>query len=261
MGMDPKQERALRDGSEKPEDQPRDTSRAAVREQEQNPPTAVDARSRDMAAQPGSDQPKRRRSSGRRGAASDDEREPPRSPNGDGSAQRDTGPAVTPGEAQRTLRARREHSKGDGDMPMVEPHRGLIDERPGDRMPHDVPKERDDRSAPKGNVTQGQRSRNPDLETRDDYEPRGRRAASGMDRARADAVERNTPQRRSPARPTARRSSAAKRDAVARTAKGRARPAATRRKATASPGDVTARRTKKAKTSRAKAARAKTKRR
>src|SRR5256885_5324405 len=38
MGMDPKQERALRSGRAKPEDRPRDTAREAVRRQEAEPP-------------------------------------------------------------------------------------------------------------------------------------------------------------------------------------------------------------------------------
>ncbi|MGI8620052.1 MAG: hypothetical protein ACR2L6_13335 [Gemmatimonadaceae bacterium] len=40
------------------------------------------------------------------------------------------------------------------------------DERPEDREPSDLPKDRDDRSAPKGDVPGGQEDRNPGRETR-----------------------------------------------------------------------------------------------
>src|SRR3989442_16021954 len=72
-------------------------------------------------------------------------------------------------EARRTLKARREHDKGDGNFPT--PTRLPIDERPEDRLPDDLPKERDPLSAPKGNATAGQDDRNPDLNVRDDYTP------------------------------------------------------------------------------------------
>jgi hypothetical protein len=132
---------------------------------------------------------------------------------------------VTPGEARRTLKARREHSKGDGNFPSAEPRPQLADERPEDRTPRDVPHEQDDRSAPKGNVTDGQEARNPDLEMRDDFKAR-RKSESGFARAeraaRTETKERErkaAKPKRNAARPTARRSSAAKRDAV----KGRER--------------------------------------
>ena len=121
--------------------------------------------------------------------------------------------AVTPDEAQRTLKARREHSKGDGNFPSAEARPELVDERPEDRTPRDLPQERDDRSAPKGNVTDGQEARNPDLEMRDDFKAR-RKRESGFTRAQraARAATAKKPTRKA-ARPTARRSSSAKRDA------------------------------------------------
>src|ERR671934_1989180 len=128
--------------------------------------------------------------------------------------------AVTPDEAQRTLKARREHSKGDGNFPAAEARPELVDERPEDRTPRDLPQERDDRSAPKGNVTDGQEAGNPDLEMRDDFKAR-RKRESGFTRAeraaRTETKERErkaAKPKRKAARPTARRSSAAKRDAV-----------------------------------------------
>lgn len=68
--------------------------------------------------------------------------------------------------ARDLLAARREHSKGEGNLPTPEPHFGLRDERPEDREASDLPKDRDDRSAPKGDVPAGQEDRNPALETR-----------------------------------------------------------------------------------------------
>lgn len=59
------------------------------------------------------------------------------------------------------LRARREHSKGDGSFPDVRSHGGLEGETPRDRTPENLPKERDPRTAPKGDVTEGQRDREP----------------------------------------------------------------------------------------------------
>ena len=115
--------------------------------------------------------------------------------------------------ARDLLAARREHSKGQGNFPTPEPHMGLRDERPEDREPRDLPKARDDRSAPKGDVPIGQDDRNPDLVTR---VPR----ATGRDPnppGGMELVERDVqrPKREpSPARPNARRSSAAKRDAT-----------------------------------------------
>jgi len=110
-------------------------------------------------------------------------------------------------EARRTLKARREHDKGDGNFPT--PTRLPIDERPEDRLPEDLPKERDLRSAPKGNATAGQTDRNRDLEVRDDYKPIRPRAATPTEEA---ANMPRAPRKVAP-RPTARRSSAAKRKA------------------------------------------------
>lgn len=116
-------------------------------------------------------------------------------------------------QARDLLAAHREHSKGQGNFPTPEPHMGLRDERPEDRKPRDLPKAKDDRSAPKGDVTAGQEERNPELETR---VPRGGgrepNPPGGM-----ELVEREVELPKSkarPARPNARRSSAAKRDAM-----------------------------------------------
>src|SRR5688572_20545532 len=96
---------------------------------------------------------------------------------------------VAPGEVRRVMKARREHSKGDGNFPAPEPSPQLLDdERVEDRMPRDIPKARDDRSAPKGNITAGQDDRNPDLEIRDDQRSRQAGRASGMESARAAAA-------------------------------------------------------------------------
>jgi hypothetical protein len=119
---------------------------------------------------------------------------------------------VAPGEAERTLRARREHSKGDGNVPSAEPHAGLVDEKPADRQPRDLPKQRDDRSAPKGNTPSGQGERNPSSEMRDDAKPKRPKARSQIQRGH-EAADRTRAQHRAPKRPTARRSSSAKRDA------------------------------------------------
>jgi len=116
-------------------------------------------------------------------------------------------------QARDLLAARREHSKGQGNFPTPQPHMDLRDERPEDRNPRDLPKAKDDRSAPKGDVTAGQEERNPELETR---VPRGGgrepNPPGGM-----ELVEREVELPKSkarPARPNARRSSAAKRDAM-----------------------------------------------
>jgi hypothetical protein len=171
----------------------------------------------------------------------------------EGKQRRDVGPAVTPDEARRRLVARREHSKGDGNLPPVEPGSQLLDERPEDRMPRDIPKERDDRSAPKGNATAGQEARNPDREVRDDFQI-ARRRTSGFteaQRAGAEATAPVAPERT--ARPTARRSTAAKRDATraerSRAAKPKRRAETTERKPAPSRGGVTARTAKKRKAS------------
>lgn len=122
--------------------------------------------------------------------------------------------------ARDLLAARREHSKGQGNFPTPEPHFGMRDERPEDREPSDLPKDRDDRSAPKGDVPVGQEDRNPGLETRVPPGPPARaNPPGGMELARQEIrrpgagrpgakAERTTP------RPNARRSSAAKREAT-----------------------------------------------
>ena len=81
---------------------------------------------------------------------------------------------VTRAEAARSLAARREHDKGDGNFPSPRPGAPIADERPRDRRPRDVPKERDDRTAPKlSGDSKGQRARNPRLAVRG--EPRAKR--------------------------------------------------------------------------------------
>jgi hypothetical protein len=128
--------------------------------------------------------------------------------------------------AQRALAARREHSKGRGNLPKAR-RRGTADERPEDRRPRDTPKERDRRSAPKGNVTAGQRGRNPALQVRDEARPRLPTPPSGFEGAlaAAGALETQTRQKRAERgkrggpggggrRPFARRSTAAKRQAM-----------------------------------------------
>ena len=115
--------------------------------------------------------------------------------------------------ARDLLAARREHSKGQGNFPTPEPHMGLRDERPEDREPRDLPKSRDDRSAPKGDAPAGQQDRNPDLETR---VPRAGRQEpnppGGMELVKQEV--KRSKREPGPARPNARRSSAAKRDAT-----------------------------------------------
>jgi hypothetical protein len=126
--------------------------------------------------------------------------------------------------AQRTLASRREHSKGHGNLPRARGRAAGAAERPSDRGPRDVRKERDPRSAPKGRVPAGQRDRNPASEMRDEARSRLGSAPSGFDRARraADAVAagRGSARRARP-RPTARRSSAAKRKVLKRSRKTR----------------------------------------
>lgn len=137
-----------------------------------------------------------------------------------------TGPARgadTPGRlsddvAQQTLFSRREHSKGDGNLPAAEPHPGIVDERPRDRVARDVPKERDDRSAPKGNATRGQADRDPSLDRRDDYKGERPEGAGPVSRASATSARAARPRRPAAGtRPKARRSSAAKRNVTTRT--------------------------------------------
>ena len=138
--------------------------------------------------------------------------------------------------ARDLLAARREHSKGQGNFPTPEPHFGMRDERPEDREPSDLPKDRDDRSAPKGDVPAGQEDRNPGLETR---VPRARPVRAnppgGMELVKRE-IGRDETQRpgakapRAAQRPNARRSSAAKREAT----RGE-RPAPAARRRTAAP--------------------------
>lgn len=115
--------------------------------------------------------------------------------------------------ARDLLAARREHSKGQGNFPTPEPHMGLRDERPEDREPRELPKAKDDRSAPKGDAPVGQEDRNPDLVTR---VPRGGgrepNPLGGMELV-VGSLERPKREAR-PARPNARRSSAAKREVM-----------------------------------------------
>jgi hypothetical protein len=108
---------------------------------------------------------------------------------GEETADAEEATPVPPREARRVMKQRREHSKGDGNFPAPEPSPQLMDdERPEDREPRDLPKARDDRSAPKGNITAGQDDRNPDLDIRDDQRPRRAGRASGMESARAAAA-------------------------------------------------------------------------
>lgn len=124
-------------------------------------------------------------------------------------------------EQRRTLAARREHSKGDGNFPDPEPTVTVM-ERAEDRTPEDLPKGRDRRSAPKGNVTKGQIDRNPTLEARDDFRPELPTPESGFEEALDAAEEATSEAAPAPAaRPNARRSSSAKREALP---KQRSRP-------------------------------------
>lgn len=243
MGMDPKQRRALSSDRASEADTPRDTRRESARAQEAEPPgserrpprrttvgmagervnlesdTPVERLAREMGEE-------QIREVGRTGTLREHRRERSREAADAGGARRESRPPATaPAEplpsadvAQQTLYSRREHSKGDGNLPAAEPHPSLADERPRDRTPHDLPKERDDRSAPKGNATRGQAERNPSLEARDDYDPELRQPESGFERASAAATRRTRPRRpASGTRPKARRSSAAKRKITTRT--------------------------------------------
>jgi len=222
MGMDPKQDRALR--SAEPRPRPRRTT-AAVTDTRVNieGDTPVDRLARGMGAEPipegGTQQRKsvRRAERGREGRNGANGGDAGTAPEVDAGRRLDRAAPVAPTEAERTLRARREHSKGDGNVPSPEPHAGLLEERPEDRTPRDLPKARDDRSAHKGNITAGQEERNPELDVRDDFEPPAQEPVSGFDRAREVALRADapTPRRRS-TRPTARRASAAKRKATTR---------------------------------------------
>lgn len=118
-------------------------------------------------------------------------------------------------EGRRTLAARREHSKGNGNFPDPQPTVTVL-ERPEDRTPEDLPKERDPRSAPKGNVTKGQTDRNPELETRDEHRTERPAPSSGFEEAQDAAEEATSPPAKPVARPNARPSSSAKREALPR---------------------------------------------
>jgi hypothetical protein len=238
MAMDPKQERALRDGTASEADLPRDTSREAIRAQEENPSvgapprtgrrtaavaevgvnlksgTPVERVARQLGAEPLPELGRARRAHAGNGKnGGEDGKNPDRGSNmSEGRRpeaqvapkhQKDAAESasVPSGEARRTMKARREHSKGDGNFPGVEPGPELLDERPEDRQPRDTPKARDDRGAPKGNVTAGQRDRNPDLAVRDEAEPQRRHPRSGFEMAERAA---ETPKARAPrSRPTA----------------------------------------------------------
>ncbi|HUQ41617.1 MAG TPA: hypothetical protein VM052_03865 [Candidatus Limnocylindrales bacterium] len=264
MAMDPKQQRMLEDGTASIDDLPRRTDKQSVREQAENPPvderprqrrrttaaagvgvnlpagTAVERMAREMGATPipEAGRSKRHRDqengNGARdaGARAEDETKP-----GDRAASpqaaTESPAAVTPREARRTLRARREHSKGDGNFPSQESRPQLDDERPEDRTPDDLPKARDDRSAPKGNATSGQEARNPALDARDDFTPLLSRPQGGLGEAKAAADSRNAPRRSTaPKRPTARRSSDPKRDTQKREVAPRGRTGKKARAAT-----------------------------
>jgi hypothetical protein len=228
MAMDPKQERALRDGTASEEDLPRRIDKQSVREQEENPPvderprgrrrtaavadvrvnqeagTPVDQMAREIGAEPVPEMGRAPRNKRNGGTAP--ETDPAGRHNDFESGKRDARGAqptmdaqrgdassadaeeeapVPPREARRVMKQRREHSKGDGNFPSPEPSPQLMeDERPEDREPRDLPKARDDRSAPKGNITAGQDDRNPNLETRDDQRPGAPSRAFSLDAAR-----------------------------------------------------------------------------
>src|SRR5687768_11724855 len=218
MAMDPKQQRALRDGTASEEDQPRRTDKQSVREQEENPPvderpkgrrrtaavadvrvnqesgTPVDQMARAMGAEPVPEMGRapRQKRNGNGGTAPETDpagRASDAADRDEESTDAEGTPPVAPREARRVMKARREHSKGDGNFPTPEPSPQLVDdERPEDRLPRDIPKSRDDRSAPKGNITAGQDERNPNLETRDDQRPGPPSRAFSLDAARDAAA-------------------------------------------------------------------------
>lgn len=249
MAMDPNQERALRDGTASVADQPRDTDIESVREQAENPPvterpkarrrtaavadvrvneesgTPVDQMAREFGAEPVPEMGRAPRRT--RKAEADSEIEPERTEAASASPgfQPTTDPQlaapVAPREARRVLKARREHSKGDGNFPAPERSAELRDERPEDRMPRDIPKARDDRSAPKGNITAEQDDRNPNLEMADDQRPGPPSRAFSLDAARDAAAMPNPAPRPRPIA-EAKRASSTKgqvKDAPARSAR------------------------------------------
>jgi hypothetical protein len=83
--------------------------------------------------------------------------------------------------ARSTLAAKREHAEGAGNFPTPQPRPEHFIEPARDRTAKDLRKERDPRSAPKGNVTEGQRERNPELEMRDEFEQERSTPPSGFD--------------------------------------------------------------------------------
>jgi len=90
--------------------------------------------------------------------------------------------------ARELLAASLEHTKGQGKVPAPPPHFDKGDERLEDLDPRDLPKDRDDRSAPKGDVPAGQEGRNPALETRVPRSPAPRaNPPGGMELARRAA--------------------------------------------------------------------------
>ena len=195
MGMDPKQERVLRDGTASEADQPRDTDREAVRAQAENPP--VDDRptprrrttaATDVRVNLPSGTPVEQLS-----RAMGAERVPEL---GRSRRQKSDGGEVSRAESDRD---RTNGGRGDANFPAAEPRPEIVDERPEDRTPRDLPKARDDRTAPKGNVTAGQPDRNPNLE----LSARGRGAPTAKPRGK-----RKTPAGRAstPAVPAGRRS-------------------------------------------------------
>jgi hypothetical protein len=242
MAMDPKQERALRDGTASEEDLPRRIDKESVREQEENPPvdrrprgrtrtaavadvrvnqeagTPVDQMAREIGAEPVPEMGRAPRNKRNGGTAP--ETDPAGRHNDFESGKRDARGAqatvdeqrgeetsaeaeeeapVPPREARRVMKARREHSKGDGNFPSPEPSPQLMDdERPEDREPRDLPKSRDDRSAPKGNVTAGQDERNPNLQTGSDQRPGPPSRAFSLDAARDAAAMPNAAPRARP---------------------------------------------------------------
>lgn len=207
MAMDPKQERALRDGTASQADQPRDTDLSSVRGQAENPPVTERRMPRrrtaavaDVRVKQESGTPVDQMARDKRNGDDPSGRETDRAGT-DFVGQRGT-PATTetvaPREARRTLKARREHSKGDGNFPAPQPSAELVDEKPEDRSPRDLPKSRDDRSAPKGNITAGQDDRNPNLETRDDQRPGPPSRAFSLDAARDAAAMPNAAPRPRP---------------------------------------------------------------
>lgn len=177
MAMDPKQERALRDGTASVADEPRDTDIDSVREQAENPPITERSRSR------------------RRTAAVADVRVNQEAGTPVDQMARELGAEPVPemGRAPRNKTERGtapETDPADTDEPApVAPREARrVDERPEDRMPRDLPKSRDDRSAPKGNITAGQDERNPNFETRDDQRPGPPSRAFSLDAARDAAA-------------------------------------------------------------------------